>query len=92
MTDERREPETEAEWQQVVENAEFLLLLDCCHSVLGLFDTSRQYGLLNEAGVIDAKRCSAMLEAGRRRGIVSRSEQVEKARSRCAPESVGWPF
>ncbi len=54
-----KDPQTPAEWQEAVDCAQFLLLLDCAH----------QYGLIEGGPKVNVDRCAAILERGRERGI-----------------------
>jgi hypothetical protein len=60
-----KDPKTAGEWQEAVNGAEFFLLLDSC----------RQYGLIEGGPAVNADRCSAILERGRRRGIYPLSHE-----------------
>jgi hypothetical protein len=54
----KRDPETAEEWQEAVDAAYFVLVLDSC----------RQYGLIEWDGKPDIERCLKVLEEGKRRG------------------------
>lgn len=54
----KRRPKTAAEWQEVVNQAKFMLSLDSC----------RQYGLLEGVPTINSDRCVYYLEEGQRLG------------------------
>jgi hypothetical protein len=53
-----RNPKTAGEWQEAVNVAEFLLLID----------SARQYGLITGGAEVDANRASAILARGRQLG------------------------
>ena len=55
-------PGTRQEWQDLVNAAEFLLLVD----------SARQYGLVTGGPEADVERCILILEEGRRRGVTPR--------------------
>jgi hypothetical protein len=59
------DPQTSGEWQDAVNMAEFLLLIDSC----------KQYGLLSGGPVINAHRCAKMLKLGRARGVFPASNE-----------------
>jgi hypothetical protein len=48
------DPESPAEWQEAVDTAHFLLLLD----------SARQYGLVEGGPAVDIERCEAILKRG----------------------------
>lgn len=53
------DPETPAEWQEAVDAAEGLLLID----------SARQYGLITGGPKIDVERCQEILRRGREHGV-----------------------
>ena len=53
-----KDPKTPEEWQEAVNLAETLLLVD----------SARQYGLITGGPVIDINRCEFILRCGRQRG------------------------
>lgn len=61
----RRTPE---EWQQAVDGAEALLLID----------SARQYGLITGGPVVDVERCSEILKQGAARGIKPAADCVDR--------------
>ncbi len=52
------EPSTPAEWQDAVDAAQLLLLID----------SARQYGLIDGGPAVDVERCVQVLEVGKARG------------------------
>lgn len=54
-----KDPTTPAEWQEAVDLAEVLLLID----------SARKYGLITGGPGVDADRCDRLLAEGRRRGV-----------------------
>lgn len=64
---ETRNPRTPAEWQEAVDWAHTLTLLD----------SAEQYGLVT-GPTINVGRCEQILAAGRRRGFVPRAGAVER--------------
>jgi hypothetical protein len=52
-------PQTDAEWRDAVNAAEFLLLVD----------SARQYGLIQTDMQIDVARCQDILDQGRAKGV-----------------------
>ncbi len=57
-----KNPSTNEEWQEAVDTAEFLILLD----------SPRQYGLVTGGPEANIKRCNEILNEGRFRGILPR--------------------
>lgn len=55
-----RNPRSEAEWREAVTQAYNFLLLD----------SSRRYGLVQGGPEVNLERCEAILDAGRKKGIV----------------------
>jgi hypothetical protein len=55
-----RDPQNDAEWQEAVNAAHFLLCLDA----------ARQYGLVTGGPEIDIDRCLTIVERGQVRGFV----------------------
>lgn len=63
-----RDPKTRAEWQEAVDGAKGLLLLD----------SARQYGLVTGGPEVDVDRCEKILQAGRRRGVRPAPDAAER--------------
>jgi hypothetical protein len=61
--------ETDAEWQEAVDAAEFMLLLD----------SSRQYGLVTGGPKVNIERCEEILREGKQRGFEPAEDVVERA-------------
>lgn len=59
-----QDPASDAEWQEAVDAAEFLLQLD----------SARQYGLLTGGPEIDFDRCVDLVRRGAARGIFPKLE------------------
>jgi hypothetical protein len=59
-------PSTPTEWQEAVDLAEFLLLLD----------SAKQYGLIEGGPAINTARCADLLECGRGKGYIPAQHQV----------------
>lgn len=59
MAEQRKEPQTRAEWQEAVDLAEFALHLD----------SARQYGLVTGGPKFNIERCEQILRDGKSRGI-----------------------
>ncbi len=57
-----REPNTIEEWQEAVDSAYFLILLD----------SARQYGLVTGGPDVNMPRCNEIVNEGRCRGIFPR--------------------
>ena len=55
-----RDPQTPEEWQEAVNAAEFLLLID----------SARQYGLIEGGPKVNGRRADAILDRGRRLGYL----------------------
>jgi len=64
MPDLNRDPVTPAEWQEAVDMAEFLLLLE----------SAKMYGLISFETKISAKRCCQVIEIGAAKGYRPASE------------------
>ncbi|HWF03422.1 MAG TPA: hypothetical protein VHA06_07035 [Candidatus Angelobacter sp.] len=58
-----KNPETSAEWQEAVDAAELMLLIQ----------SAAMYGLIETDLQIDSARCEYILQTGARAGITSRS-------------------
>lgn len=69
MTDDGRDPATPAEWRAAVATAEACLRLDA----------AKQYGLVVGGPVVNVDRCVALLEAGRARGVMPTSGEIDDA-------------
>lgn len=63
-----KDPKTKTEWRDAV---------DAAHGALTL-DASRQYGLVEGGPEVNVKRCSQIIEKGRRRGILPSKDAVER--------------
>ena len=59
MRNKSQEPTTREEWQQAVDVAQFLLLLD----------SARQYGLIEGGPKVNLERAVTLIEKGKRRGV-----------------------
>jgi hypothetical protein len=57
---ERVDPKNAGEWQEAVDAACFLLLID----------SARQYGLITGGPTVNVSRCEDILERGRKQGVV----------------------
>jgi hypothetical protein len=57
-----RDPQTPEEWQDAVDTADFLLLLDA----------ARQYGLVEGGPGVDVERCADILARGAAIGVIPR--------------------
>jgi len=63
-----KNPQNPEEWQEAVDAAEAMLLLD----------SARQYGLITGGPGVHVDRCLEVLAAGRDRGIVPRPDAIER--------------
>ncbi len=64
-----RTPKTKDEWQEAVDAAHVLLILD----------SARQYGLVSGGPKPNASRCEQILQEGKKRGIRPREDAVDRA-------------
>ena len=72
---EPRDPATAEEWQEAVDAAHGMLLLD----------SARRYGLVSGGPKIDAGRCEEILRRGAERGMTPAPDAVERLiRELCA--------
>jgi hypothetical protein len=73
------EPQTESEWQEAVDLADFYLHL---HAAVA-------YGLVTYTGEINVERCQYILQYGRDRNITPHSDAVERITRRLG-EALGF--
>lgn len=71
------EPRTKAQWQEAVDAAEMLLVLD----------SARQYGLIAGGPKIKVERCMKILHDGRKKGITPAADGVERMVEELTKES-----
>lgn len=57
----RHDPRSLQEWEEVLEMAEFMLLLN----------SARQYGLVTGGPVVDVERCAEIIKKGRAKGYMT---------------------
>lgn len=62
------DPRTDAEWQEAVDQAEFLQLLD----------SARKYGLVTGGPTVNLDRCAEILAEGPRRGVTPSADCCER--------------
>jgi hypothetical protein len=63
-----KQPTTPAEWQEVVNMAEAMLLVD----------SARQYGLITGGPKVNAERCHQLLDDGREFGFRPKKADVDR--------------
>jgi len=68
MSEQTRDPRTNEEWQEAVDEADFYLHLDA----------SVKYGMVSYTGQINVGRCEEILTRGRAVGVTPSPDSVER--------------